>query len=100
MHELCRISSLKSLCVPKTGNNIMFLIKQMMEFEYQDEASMLEHLNTFQGILNQLSRMNIKFEDEIHGLGAWYIFGLVENIQNFLIELNPKWCIKYELSKK
>ena len=40
----------------------------MMKLKYQDRAPMLDHLNTLQGILNQLSRMNIKFEDERHGL--------------------------------
>ena len=53
---------------PKTDNNKMFLIKQMMKLKYQDGVPMLGHLNTFQCILNQLSRMNIKFEDEIHRL--------------------------------
>ncbi|KAA0051598.1 Retrovirus-related Pol polyprotein from transposon TNT 1-94 [Cucumis melo var. makuwa] len=53
----------------------------MMELKDQDGAPMLDHLNKFQGILNQLSRMNIKFEDEIHGLwvlgtlpNSWEIF--------------------------
>ena len=40
----------------------------MRELKYQDKAPMLDHLITFQGILNQLFRMNIKFEDKIHGL--------------------------------
>ena len=45
-------NKLESLCAPKTGNKKMFLIKQMMELKYQDGAPMLDHLNTFQGILN------------------------------------------------
>ena len=49
MRELCGISL-----------NKMFLIKQMMKLKYQDGAPMLDHLSTFQGNLNQLSRMNIK----------------------------------------
>ena len=74
-------NKLESLCAPKTGKNKIFLIKQMMELKYQDRAPMLDHLNTFQVILNQLSRMNIKFEDDINGLrvlctllDSWKIF--------------------------
>ena len=69
-------NKLESLCAPKTGKNKIFLIKQMMELKYQDRAPMLDHLNTFQVILNQLSRMNIKFEDEIHGL---WVLGTLSN---------------------
>ncbi|RDX72462.1 hypothetical protein CR513_48053, partial [Mucuna pruriens] len=34
----------------------------------KEGASLLDHLNEFQGILNQMSRMGIKFKDEILGL--------------------------------
>ena len=42
---------------------------------------MLDHLNTFQCILNQLSRMNIKFEDEMHGL--WVLGTLLDSWKIF-----------------
>jgi hypothetical protein len=34
----------------------------------QEGTSCADHLNTFQGIMNQLSAMGIKFDDEIQGL--------------------------------
>ena len=37
-------NKLESLCAPKTGNNKMFLIKQMMELKYQDVRS-LEYIS-------------------------------------------------------
>src|ERR1044072_6332849 len=50
-------NQLEELFAKKTGNNKMFLIKQMMALKYQDGNPMDDHLNTFQGILNQLSAM-------------------------------------------
>lgn len=39
-----------------------------MNFKYQDGTPMVCHLNTFQGIINVLAEMNIKFEDKMQGL--------------------------------
>ena len=46
----------------------MFLIKQMLSLKYHDGSPMTDHLNNFQGIMNQLSAMGIKFDEEIQGL--------------------------------
>ena len=46
----------------------MFLIKQMLSLKYHDGSTMIDHLNNFQGIMNQLSAMGIKFDEEIQGL--------------------------------
>ena len=40
----------------------------MMGLKFQDGKSMSDHLNTFQGIINQLAGMGIKFDDEVQGL--------------------------------
>ena len=40
----------------------------MISLKYQDGTPMTDHLNTFQGIINQLVGMNIKFEEEVQGL--------------------------------
>ena len=54
-------NKLESLYARKTGNNKMFLIKQLMSLKYRDGQSISDHLNEFQGLLDQLSAMNIKF---------------------------------------
>ena len=59
---------LESLYARKTGNNKMFLIKQMLSLKYHDGSPMTDHLNNFQGIMNQLSAIGIKFDEEIQGL--------------------------------
>ena len=53
---------LESLYARKTGNNKMFLIKQMLSLKCHDGSPMTDHLNNFQGIMNQLSAMGIKFQ--------------------------------------
>ena len=59
-----------------------------------------DHLNTFQGITNQLSRMGIKFDDEVQGLcllgtlpDSW------ETFRMSLSNLAPNGVINMELAK-
>lgn len=46
----------------------MFLITQLLSLKYHDGSAMTDHLNNFQGIMNQLSAMGIKFNVKIQGL--------------------------------
>ena len=47
---------------------------------------MTDHLNTFQGIINQLARMNIKFEEEMQGL--WLLGTLPDSWETFRTSLS------------
>ena len=47
---------------------------------------MTDHLNTFQGIINQLARMNIKFEEEVQGL--WLLGTLLDSWETFRTSLS------------
>jgi len=60
--------TLEQLYARKAENNKIFLIKQLLALKYIDGTSMTDHLNNFQGIMNQLSVMGIKFDEEIQGL--------------------------------
>ena len=54
----------------------MVLMKHMMYLRYQDETPMTDNVNAFQSFVNQLSSMNVKFDDEVLGIMAsWYIAG-------------------------
>jgi hypothetical protein len=44
------------------------VIKRLAKLEYRDGSSVIEHLNVFQCHINQLSAMNINFEDEVQAL--------------------------------
>ena len=59
---------LEELYARKEGTNKMFLIKQLMHLRYRDDTSVADHVNAFQGIINQLSSMGIAFDDEVRAL--------------------------------
>ncbi|GKC81946.1 putative RNA-directed DNA polymerase [Tanacetum coccineum] len=61
-------NKLEQLYARKTENNKLFLIKQMMRLKYTDGSPITDHLNAFQGIINHLAGMGIKFDDELQGL--------------------------------
>ncbi|GKF36466.1 hypothetical protein Tco_0113224, partial [Tanacetum coccineum] len=78
---------LEQLYARKTGNNKLFLIKQMMRLKYTDGSPVTDHLNVFvQGIINQLAGMGIKFEDEIQGL--WLLGTLPDTWETFRTSLS------------
>jgi len=41
------------------------VIKQLAKLEYRDGSSVIEHLNVFQGHINQLTTMKINLDDEV-----------------------------------
>ncbi|CAH9096206.1 unnamed protein product [Cuscuta epithymum] len=93
-------NKLEQLYARKTGNNKLFLIKQMMSLKYHDGTPVTDHLNSFQGIINQLARMGIKFEDEIQGL--WLLGTLPDSRETFRTSLSnsaPDGIITMELAK-
>ena len=57
----------------------------MINLKYQDGTPMTDHLNTFQGIINQLAGMNIKFEEEVQGL--WLLGTLLDSWETFRTSL-------------
>ncbi|MDV3181216.1 MAG: hypothetical protein Q8830_03320, partial [Candidatus Phytoplasma australasiaticum] len=58
-------NKLEQLYVAKTGNNKLFYLTQLMEVKYQENTSVADHLNNIEGMVDQLSTMGIKFDDEI-----------------------------------
>ncbi|GKB76256.1 putative RNA-directed DNA polymerase [Tanacetum coccineum] len=93
-------NKLEQLYARKTGNNKLFLIKQMMRLKYTDGSPITDHLNVFQGIINQLAGMGIKFEDEIQGL--WLLGTLPDTWETFRTSLSnsaPDGVITMELAK-
>ena len=67
-HSRTLWEKLETLYASKTGNNKLFLLKQLMTFKYEEGSPILDHINDFQGILDQLSGMGVNFNDEIQGL--------------------------------
>lgn len=93
-------NKLEQLYARKTGSNKLFLIKQMMSLKYHDGTPVTDHLNAFQGIINQLAGMGIKFEDEIQAL--WLLGTLPDSWETFRTSLSnsaPDGVITMELAK-
>ncbi|RDX64956.1 hypothetical protein CR513_56425, partial [Mucuna pruriens] len=59
---------IESLYASKCGNNKLFLLSSIVSLNFKEGTSLSDHLNEFQGILDQISGIDIKFEDEILGL--------------------------------
>jgi hypothetical protein len=59
---------LDELYARKEGTNKIFLIKKLMRLRYKEGTQVADHVNEFQGIINQLSSMGITFEDEVRAL--------------------------------
>jgi transposase InsO family protein len=79
-------NKLEELYARKTGNNKLFLIKKLIKLEYRDGTPVADHLNAFQGIVNQLSGMGIKFDEEIQGL--WLLGTLPDSWETFRTSLS------------
>ena len=56
-------------------------MKQMMYLRYQDGTLMTDHVNVFQDFVNQLSGMNVKFDDEV--LSLWFLGTLPDSWETF-----------------
>ena len=65
---------LEQLYARKTENNKMFLIRQLLALKYTDGTSMTNHLNNFQGIINHVSTIGIKFDEKnSRTIASWFL---------------------------
>ena len=48
-----------------SANNKVYLMKKLFNLKMSESGSLVEHLNIFNTIVNQLVSMGIKFDDEI-----------------------------------
>ena len=58
----------------------------MISLKYQDRTPMTDHLNMFQGIINQFVGMNIKFEEEVQRL--WLLGTFSDSWETFRTSLS------------
>lgn len=64
----------------KTGNNLI-LLKEMTNLGHREGTPVLAHINDFQGFVDQMSDVGIKFDDEI--LGIWLLNSLPDSWKKF-----------------
>ncbi|KAL4383727.1 hypothetical protein GQ457_15G024680 [Hibiscus cannabinus] len=61
-------SKLESMIQKKTPRNKAHLVRRLVKLEYNDGQSMIEHLNNFKGLVNQLSKIEMKIDEELQAL--------------------------------
>lgn len=91
---------LETLYASKIGNNKLFLLKQLITFKYKEGSPILDHINDFQGVLDQLSGMSVNFDDEIQGL--WLLNTLPDSWETLRISLTnsaPSGKVTMEFAK-
>lgn len=59
---------LEGLYERKTADNKTFLIGKLVNLNYKEGTSVVEHLNEMQSIVNQLSSMKMALDDELQAL--------------------------------
>lgn len=59
---------LESLIQKKTPRNKALLLRRLVKLDYKDGENMIEHLNNFKGLINQLDKTGLKLGDEMHSL--------------------------------
>jgi len=78
----------------------MFLLKSFISLKYQEGTSISDHLSEFQGLLDQMSGMGIKFEDEL--LGLFMLLSLPESWETFRVSITssaPNSFVSLETAK-
>nr|KYP73286.1 Retrovirus-related Pol polyprotein from transposon TNT 1-94 [Cajanus cajan] len=91
---------IKSLYPSKSGNNKLYLLNYLMNLRYRESSSISDHLNEFQGLLDQLFGMGIKFDDEV--LGLWLLNTLPESWETFRVSITnsaPNGVISLQAAK-
>lgn len=99
-HARTMWEKIESLYASKSGNNKLYLLNMLMNLRYREGSSISDHLNEFQGVLDQLSGMGIKFEDEVQGL--WLLNTLPDSWETFRISLTnsaPNGVVTMQLVK-
>ena len=78
--------TLQELYENKNAQNKAFLFRKLMYLRYKDGTPVSDHLNTFQGIVNQLTGMDMKLEDEI--LALCLISSLPDSWKTLVVSLS------------
>ena len=51
-----------------SANNKVYLMKKLFDLKKEESNPVVQHLNEFNTITNQLSTVGIEFDDEVHAL--------------------------------
>lgn len=76
-------NKLDDLYAYKIGNNKLFYLIKFVQSKYKEEILIADNLNNIQGILDQLSRIDINFDNEsICSIDASHFFGVLGDFED------------------
>jgi len=79
-------TKLESMIQKKTPRNKASLIRRLVKHDYTDSQSMMEHLNSFKGLVNQLTKIDMKIDDELQAL--LLLSSLLESWETLVVTLS------------
>ena len=59
---------LEPMIQKKSPRNMALLARRLVKMEYKDGQSMIEHLNNFKGLVNQLSKVDMELDDKLQAI--------------------------------
>ena len=62
------MKALSNMYEKLSANNKVYLMKKLFNLKKAEGTPVAQHLNEFNTITNQLSTMEIEFDDEVHAL--------------------------------
>ena len=62
------MKALSSMYEMPSANNKVYLMKKLFNLKKEESNPVVQHLNEFNTITNQLSTVGIEFDDEVHAL--------------------------------
>ena len=90
------MKALSSIYEKPSANNKVYLIKKLFNLKKAKSTLVVQHLNEFNTITNQLSTVGIEFDDEVHALilldslpNSWEAMRMM--MSNFARKSKPKY---------
>ena len=71
------MNALSSMYEKPSANNKVYLMKKLYNLKKAEGTLVAQHLNEFNTITNQLSTVEIEFDDEVHALVFLVLYQII-----------------------
>ncbi|GFS38819.1 hypothetical protein Acr_00g0059610 [Actinidia rufa] len=76
---------LEEMYQPKTSRNKALLMRRLVNLKLQRETTVAEHMSEFQSLVNQLTSVDLQFDDEMQAL--LFLSSLLESWETLVVSL-------------
>ncbi|GFS37169.1 hypothetical protein Acr_00g0050380 [Actinidia rufa] len=85
----------------KTSRNKALLMRRLVNLKLQRETTVVEHTSEFQNVVNQLTSVNLQFDDEMQSLiASKFLARELGDISGFSQQFSTEWEVDYEKTGK